>query len=72
MTMEGWVEDAEELELTYGPSANLFYVTFIIINTFILMNLLIGIVVESMHQIGAQKRREHKDSLEMRRTSKKV
>ena len=58
-TLEGWVEDADTVYARYS-SSYVFYSTFITLNTFVLLNLLIGLIVDSIQQIGNKKRREIK------------
>lgn len=47
MTLEGWADIVREVEKTH-PYAGIFFVLFILISTFTVLNLLIAVVVDAM------------------------
>lgn len=49
MTLEGWAEIAEEVMKTH-PGAIVFFVAYILITSFAILNLFIGIIVDSMQK----------------------
>jgi voltage-gated sodium channel len=48
MTLEGWVNDVAKPVMEKHPYAWLFFVSFIVITTFMVLNLFIGVVVNAM------------------------
>ncbi len=51
MTLEGWVAEIVNPALQVEPFALLFFIPFIIISTFIVLNLFLGVVVESIQTL---------------------
>lgn len=51
LTLEGWADMAREVMETY-PWAALFFVPFIVVATFAVLNLFIGIIVSSMQELA--------------------
>jgi voltage-gated sodium channel len=49
MTLEGWAEIAREIMATY-PAAWLFFLTFILLATFTVLNLFIAVIVNAMQE----------------------
>jgi voltage-gated sodium channel len=49
MTLEGWADIAREVMPTY-PGAWLFFVAFILLSTFTVLNLFIGLIVKAMEE----------------------
>src|SRR5262245_58538693 len=50
MTLEGWVNDVAKPIMEKHPYAWLFFVTFIVVTTFMVLNLFIGVVVNAMQK----------------------
>jgi len=48
MTLEGWVEGVSKPVMVTHPFAWIFFITFIVVTTFMILNLFIGIVVNAM------------------------
>ena len=57
MTLESWSMGIVRPVMKEYPLAWLFFVPFILVTTFAILNLFIGIIVDAMQQIGY----EHKD-----------
>jgi voltage-gated sodium channel len=53
LTLEGWADMAREVMAIY-PWAPLFFVPFIIIATFTVLNLFIGIIVSTMQELATK------------------
>lgn len=51
MTGEGWSESIARPTMTFHPYAWIYFVSFIVITTFIVLNIIIGIIVESIDSI---------------------
>lgn len=49
MTLEGWSEGVAEPTMKYYPYAWIFFVPFIVVTSFAVLNLFIGIIVDAMH-----------------------
>ena len=49
MTLEGWSENVAEPTMVYFPWSWLFFVPFIVITSFAVLNLFIGIIVDAMN-----------------------
>ena len=60
MTLEGWVDGVVKPIMEKFPRAWIFFVTFIIVTTFMVLNLFIGVVVNAM-----QKEHEKVEALEL-------
>ena len=63
MTLEGWVEIVKSMLEKY-PYAWLFFVTFIVVTTFMVLNLFIGVVVNAMQK---EHEKEFRQELEAER-----
>jgi voltage-gated sodium channel len=50
MTLEGWADIAREVQTTH-PQAYLFFVPFIVISVFAVLNLFIAVLTNSMHEM---------------------
>jgi voltage-gated sodium channel len=50
MTLEGWVNDVAIPVMQTNPHAWVFFVSFIVITTFMVLNLFIGVVVNAMQE----------------------
>jgi voltage-gated sodium channel len=59
MTLEGWVDGVVKPIMEQFPRAWLFFVIFIVVTTFMVLNLFIGVVVNAM-----QKEHEKVEALE--------
>jgi len=53
VTVEGWYE-VQDAALAYEPWAWVYFVSFIIISAFVLFNMVIGVVINSMEEARAQ------------------
>jgi voltage-gated sodium channel len=51
MTLEGWVEDIVKPAMESHPGALLFFIPFIVISTFVVLNLFLGVIVESIQTL---------------------
>lgn len=60
MTLEGWAEVARDVMKSH-PSAWLFFVPFIVVSAFMVLNLFIAIIVNSMQEIGEAGKKEERD-----------
>ncbi|MCC6779617.1 MAG: ion transporter [Hyphomicrobiales bacterium] len=63
MTLEGWVDGVTRPVMEHHPLAWLFFVVFIVITTFMVLNLFIGVVVNAM-QTEAEKAEAEERSAE--------
>jgi voltage-gated sodium channel len=72
VTLEGWVDILErQLELHASPFVPVtYFVTFILIGTMVVLNLLIGVIVNGMDE--ARREMEHEDRLRHQATLGKV
>jgi voltage-gated sodium channel len=50
MTLEGWVDDVVKPILVKHPYAWIFFISFIVVTTFTVLNLIIGIIVNAIHE----------------------
>jgi voltage-gated sodium channel len=50
MTLEGWTNDVAKPVMEHHPHAWLFFVIFIVVTTFMVLNLFIGVVVNAMQE----------------------
>ena len=55
MTMEGWVDDIVKPVMEQHPWAWLFFIPFILVATFVVLNLFIGVIVESIQSMREQR-----------------
>lgn len=58
MTLDGWTSEIVRPVMTIYPYAWIFFVPYIAVTTFVLFNLLIGIIVNSMQHIYAREEAE--------------
>jgi voltage-gated sodium channel len=63
MTLESWSMGIVRPVMEVYPSAWIFFVTFILIATFTMLNLFIAIIVNAMHSFTEQEARETMDAL---------
>jgi voltage-gated sodium channel len=59
MTLEGWSGDIVRPVMEVYPWAWAFFLPYIVIATFMVLNLFIGIVVDAMQQQNLDEEREH-------------
>ncbi len=64
MTLESWSMGIVRPVMEVYPYAWIFFVPFIVITSFAVLNLFIGIIVNSLHIIESAQNREHIDELE--------
>jgi voltage-gated sodium channel len=50
MTLEGWTNDVAKPVMEKHPAAWVFFVIFIVVTTFMVLNLFIGVVVNAMQE----------------------
>jgi voltage-gated sodium channel len=55
MTMEGWVDDIVKPAMEHQPWAWLFFLPFIVVSTFVVLNLFIGVIVESIQTLREER-----------------
>jgi len=55
MTMEGWIQDIVFPVMEHRPYAWLFFIPFILIATFVVLNLFIGVIVDSISTLKEQR-----------------
>jgi voltage-gated sodium channel len=61
MTLEGWVDDVVKPILVKHPYAWIFFISFIVVTTFTVLNLIIGIIVNAIsEEHAAADKVEHK------------
>jgi voltage-gated sodium channel len=61
MTMEGWADIAREV-MVEAPLAWVFFLAFILVSTFTVLNLFIAVVVNAMQEQVAEEMREEEDA----------
>jgi len=54
MTLEGWVDDVVKPILVKHPYAWIFFISFIVVTTFTVLNLIIGIIVNAIGEEHAE------------------
>jgi len=59
MTLEGWSQEIVRPVMDVYPYAWLFFIPFIIITSFAVLNLFIGIIVDAMNIINEQEKKEY-------------
>ncbi|MFT4942066.1 MAG: voltage-gated sodium channel [Paraglaciecola sp.] len=64
MTLESWSMGIVRPVMVEHPYAWIFFITFILIATFTMLNLFIAIIVNAMQTFTEQENREHKDALD--------
>lgn len=57
MTLENWVEGIVEPAMALHPWSWIIFIPFIIITTFAILNLFIGVIVEAMQNVHAEEQR---------------
>jgi voltage-gated sodium channel len=62
MTLEGWVDDVANPLMQNRPSAWLFFIPFIVVTTFTVLNLIVGIIVNAMQEEHAKARAEEREA----------
>lgn len=60
MTLEGWSEEVVRPVMNVYPYAWVFFIPFIIVTSFAVLNLFIGIIVDAMNIIHEAEKREYK------------
>jgi voltage-gated sodium channel len=65
MTLEGWSEIAREV-MAHSPSAWVFFVLFILLATFTVLNLFIGMIVKAMEESPSAQEMQHEIAAEIR------
>jgi len=55
MTLEGWVEDIVKPAMEHQPWAWLFFMPFIVLSTFVVLNLFLGVIVESIQTLREER-----------------
>jgi voltage-gated sodium channel len=57
LTLEGWADIARNM-MTKFPSAWLYFISFIIISSFIVMNVIVGVVVNAISDISNEAKKD--------------
>lgn len=66
MTMEGWADGVVRPVMENHPYAWTFFIPFILVTTFAVVNLLVGLVVNAMEQAGEADREADEDAFNNR------
>ncbi len=69
MTLEGWSEEVVRPVMGVYPYAWVFFIPFIIVTSFAVLNLFIGIIVDAMNIIHEAEKREYKGPERRKRAS---
>ncbi len=64
MTLEGWADAVLRPVMEIHPMAWAFFIPFILVTTFAIVNLLVGLVVNSMQEAGEDERKADADGFE--------
>lgn len=64
MTLEGWSGEIVRPVMEVYPYAWLFFVPFILITTFAVLNLIVGLIVSSMQEAASEDERADKEAFE--------
>lgn len=64
MTLEGWAAEVVRPIMVVYPYAWMFFIPFIVLTSFAVLNLFIGIIVNSLHIIEAAQNKEYMEDLE--------
>jgi voltage-gated sodium channel len=64
MTLEGWADNIAAPTIQYFPWAWIYFVLFIVITSFSVLNLFIGIIVDAMNSVHEDEARSEKDAFE--------
>jgi voltage-gated sodium channel len=67
MTLESWSMGIVRPVMVEHPNAWIFFIIFILIATFTMLNLFIAIIVNAMHSFTEEENRERQDALEQTR-----
>ena len=62
MTLEGWSEEIARPVMAIYPSAWIFFLIFIFISTFIVVNLFVAVIVDSINSIKHHENKKDDDS----------
>lgn len=62
MTLEGWVDDVVNPLMQTRPWAWLFFIPFIVVTTFTVLNLFIGIIVNALQEEHAKAKAEEREA----------
>ena len=60
MTLDAWSEQIARQMLSYYPLSWLYYLSFIIITAVIVLNIVVGIVVESVNRVSRMEKMRKK------------
>lgn len=71
VTLESWASGVMRPILTSHPDAWIYFVTFILFGTFIIMNLIVGVIVNNMEKVS-QLEKEEKSLAEDMDTNKEI
>jgi len=72
MTLESWSMGIVRPVMKEFPLAWLFFVPFILVTTFAILNLFIGIIVDAMQQIGYEHKNKGEDDKDMHKRMKSI
>src|SRR6185436_19341435 len=61
MTLEGWTNDVAKPVMEHHPWAWIFFVTYIVLTTFMVLNLFIGVVVNAMQAEAVKAEAEERE-----------
>lgn len=64
MTLEGWAENIANPTIVYFPWSWSFFIGFIIVTSFAVLNLFIGIIVDAMNFVQEEENRDEKEAFE--------
>ncbi len=62
MTLEGWTNDVAKPVMQNHPYAWVFFVVYIVITTFMVLNLFIGVVVNAMQDVNADAEKQEREA----------
>ena len=62
LTLEGW-PDVSRSVMEHVPSAWLYFVSFIAINSFVVLNLMIAVIIEAMHKDYDEEAEEEREDI---------
>lgn len=63
MTLEGWAENIANPTIDHFPWAWIFFVGFIVVTSFSVLNLFIGIIVDAMNFVQEEEHKEEKEAM---------
>lgn len=64
MTLEGWAENIANPTIAHFPWAWMFFVGFIVVTSFSVLNLFIGIIVDAMNIVHEEEHKDEKDAMQ--------